>query len=69
MALTSSTVPRLVSRNEPTGICLSAVRGTKSSPFWLARAAAEGVATSTVPRTTDALTVSPNTGPGTIGPS
>ena len=33
VALTSSTVPRLVSKNDPTGTCRSAVNGTNASPF------------------------------------
>src|SRR5829696_9096903 len=70
VALTSSTVPRLVSRNEPTGTCRSAVSGTNSSPFWAARvpaarAAPDGTATSTVPFTTSTFTADPNTGGAT----
>ena len=38
VALTSSTLPRLVSRKDPTGIWRASVSGTKVSPFWLAPA-------------------------------
>src|SRR5262245_3331282 len=70
VALTSWTVPRLVSRIDPVGIWRASSRGTKSSPFWLARAprpcapARAWTATSTVPLTTSTFTSLPTVGAG-----
>ena len=69
VALTISTVPFVVSRNDPTGTCRACASGTNVSPFWLARppaarAAADGTPTSTWPLAAWTLTSSPISGGG-----
>src|SRR5262245_28680523 len=72
VALTISTVPRLVSRNDPTGIWRSSVSGSKCRPFWDAPARAErapppGTAMRTVPEIRCTFTARPSTGAGRPG--
>lgn len=73
-ALESLTVPRRVSKNDPTGIRRASLSGMKLRPFTpgtaaLARAAPSGTLTNTLPRTGTAFTNLPSTGRPAVAPT